>query len=181
VYDARRKAGQSVTFAERGRASFKILGTRNGGRGRIRFTPAVGPAGTRHIVAIPTLDGTPIPEQTLASYQAPGVVKAGRPRRVQVRRKGTALSVSWGAAPGAARYGVVLRLSNGSMRIFKAAARRRSLRISRVALDQSGTVEVSAQGVLNDWGRPSSAGFRRLRQPFTVLQTKTSNERRGGK
>ena len=55
------------------------------------------------------------------------------------------------------------------------------MRISRVALDQAGTVEVSAHGALNDWGRPKSASFKRLRQPFTVLQTKTSNERRGGK
>ena len=79
---------------------------------------------------------------------------------------------------GAARYAVVLRLSDGSTRTFKVSGRRHSLRISRVPRERSGRVDVSARGVLGDWARPNSARFKRLRAPFTVQQTRTHNERR---
>lgn len=149
-----------------------------GGKGRIRFRPAVGPGGRRRIIASPTVDGVPIPNQTLTTYRAPALVKTGTPRRVRLRRRGTRLTVRWSKARGAKRYGVVLKLSDGSTRSFRLSPRRRSLRIRPVPLSLSGSVRVSAQGVLMDWGRAKSARFKRLRRPFTVLDTDRSNERR---
>ena len=63
-YDARRKAGQTVTFVERGGVESKILRTVHGGRGSFRFRPAPGGATARRIVALASIDGAPIPEQT---------------------------------------------------------------------------------------------------------------------
>jgi hypothetical protein len=177
VYDARRPAGQLVTFAERGRNVFKILGTSHGGRARIRFTPAIGPGGRRQIVAIPTIDGVAIPDQTLASYVAPGIPKTGRPGRVLVRRDGTTLRISWSAARGATRYAVVLRLSDGSTRAIKLGQGRTSVRITQIPLYVSGAVQVSARGVLGNWASPRSASFRRQALRPTAQQTKTNNER----
>ncbi len=177
-YDARKRGGQRVTFVEQGRNVHRVIGTRRGGKGRIRFRPAIGPAGRRKIIAIPTLRGQPIPNQTLTSYRAPGVVRTGRPRRVKLRRRGTRLTVRWSRARGAKRYGVLLRLADGTTRTYSLSTRRRSLRIRRVPRTLGGSVSVSAQGVLLDWGRGKSARFRRLSSPFTVLQTDRSNERR---
>ena len=64
------------------------------------------------------------------------------------------------------------------MRMFNLSARRRSLRIGRVPRTLSGRLEVTAQGVLLDWGRARSKSFRRLQAPFTIVQTSRVNERR---
>jgi hypothetical protein len=76
---------------------------------------------------------------------------------------------------------VALRLSNGQLRTYRVGARQRSLRIRRVPRDLAGRVEVSAQGVLLDWGRVRSKRFRRLQLPFTIVQTDRSNEKRAAK
>ena len=111
------------------------------------------------------VDASGTPDQTLARFRAPAIPKTGRARKLSVRRKGKVLRVRWSKAQGAKRYGVALRLSNGQMRMFQVSARRRNLRIARVPRDLAGRVEVSAQGVLLDWGRARSTRFRRLEAP----------------
>lgn len=178
VYDARKPGGQSVTFVERGSRVARPLRTVRGGKGKFRFRPSVVPGRARKIVAVSTLNGYAIPDQTLARFRAPAIPKTGRARKLSVRRKGKVLRVRWSNAQGAKRYGVALRLSNGQMRMFEVGARRRSLRIARVPRDLAGRVEVSAQGVLLDWGRARSTRFRRLEAPFTIVQTDRVNEKR---
>jgi hypothetical protein len=178
VYDARKPGGQNVTFVERGSRVARPLLTVRGGKGKFRFRPSVVPGRARSIVAVSTLNGYAIPDQTLARFRAPAIPKTGRARKLSVRRKGTVLTLRWSKAQGATRYGVALRLSNGQMRMFQVSARRRSLRIPRVPRDLAGRVEVSAQGVLLDWGRARSTPFRRLEAPFTIVQTDRVNEKR---
>ena len=176
-YDVGPEGGQSVELFEKGATVMRRLGTATGGTGQVRFTPAPGPAETRTIVAIATLDGVPIPDQVLARFRAPGVVRTGRPGSVRVRRRGPALVVGWRAAVGATGYGVVVQQADGRQQRFRASAHRRSLRIPRVSLDYGGTVRVSALGRLRDWGKPATAAYSAIQRPFTVLQTDTDNER----
>ena len=178
VYDARKRGGQSVTFVERGARVARPLKTVKGGKGSFRFKPSVVPGRARTIVALSTLNGYAIPDQTLARFRAPAIPRTGRPRKLSVRRKGTVLRVRWRKARGAKRYGVTLRLSNGKMRFYTLSRRRTSLRIRRVPRDSAGRVEVSAQGVLLDWGKARSKRFRRLERPFSVEQTNRINEKR---
>ena len=102
-YDARKKGGQKVTFVERGGVVTKILKTVGGGRGSFRFRPAFGTATARRIVALATVDGAPIPEQVVAHYKVKAIPKTGKPRRVKLSRKGSALIVRWTKATGAKR------------------------------------------------------------------------------
>jgi hypothetical protein len=178
IYDARRPGGQSVTFVETGADVFRRIKTVRGGRGRVRFKPAVGPRGPRQIQAIATVDGVPIPTQTLARFTAGGYPKMRRPRRVSVRRRGKSLFVRWARVAGAQRYGVVLELSRGNERQFVLSRRKRSLRIRRVPLSQGGAVRVSAQGIRNEFGPPKQRRFKRLRRPASALVTRHENPRK---
>jgi hypothetical protein len=178
TYGARRRGGQRVTFVETGRNVFRRIKTVGGGRGRIRFRPALGPGGRRTIVAIATVDGVPIPNQALGRYTAPGIPRNGRPRRVSVRRRGTVLSVRWSAVAAARRYGVVVELTNGRERQFVVSRRRRGLRIRGVDAAQGGVVRVSAQGLRNEFGQPRAARFKRLRRPSSALVTRHENPRK---
>jgi hypothetical protein len=176
-YDARKNAGQKVTFVERGGIETKILRTVKGGRGSFRFRPAVGGSTARRIVALATIDGAPIPEQVLAHYNVAAIPKPGKPGRVKLVRRGTSLIVSWTKVKAAKRYGIKLKGGNAKSRTYHAGAGRRSLTVKNVPLTYGGTVSVSAQGLLGDWGKPRTAKYKRRRQPFTVVQTNSSNEK----
>ncbi len=178
VYDARKKGGQKVTFFERGRNVFHRIGSSTGGKGKIRFTPAQGAGGTRQIVTTANLDGTPIPNQTLARFRVAGTPRTGRPRAVRVKRRGRTLSISWKKARGAVAYGVVVEYANGTQRHAELGPKRRTLRVRGVPLEQGGAVRVSARGFFGDYGRPGGGRFKRLARPFTMLQTATDNEKR---
>ena len=178
VYDARRRGRQRVTFVEVGQTTFKPIVTVRGGRGRVRFKPALAPGRARRIVAIATVDGVSIPNQTLARFRAPAIPRTGRPRRVSVRRRGRTLSIRWSPVRAARRYGVVVELANGNERQIVVSRRRRSLRVRRISLTQGGVVRVSAQGARNEFGRPRAARFKRLRRPPSALVTRHENPRK---
>ncbi len=177
-YDARRNAGQTVTFVERGGVQAKILRTAHGGRGSFRFRPAFGTATGRRIVALASIDGAPIPEQTLARYNVARIPKTGKPGRVTLIRRGPSLVVRWTKATGATRYGIMLKGGNAKSWSYTVAASRRSFVIKNVPLTYGGTVSVSARGVTGDWGKPRSATFKRRKLPFTALQTNSRNEKK---
>lgn len=146
------------------------LGTSTGGRGKLKFTPAPGPGGTRTIVASATVDGSPIADQTLARFHFAGTVKAGQPRGVTVRRRGTTVTVSWPPVAGAIRYGVLVNRSDGAQRRLLVSAPRHSLTIKGYPLTDGGVVAVSAQGALGDWGRArQSARFKALKAPRSMF------------
>jgi hypothetical protein len=159
-----------VTFYEDGPKVMHELGTSTGGRGVLRFTPAPGLRGTRTIVAQATVDGSPIADQTLARFQFAGTPRAGQPRKVTVRRRGSTLIVRWSAVAGAVRYGILVKRSDGSQQRLVVASRSRSVRIRAYPLTEGGVVGVSAQGQLGDWGRARhSAAFKAVKTPPSVF------------
>ena len=132
-----------------------------GGRGSFTFRPSPGGSTARRIVALASIDGVPIPEQTLARYTVPRIPKAGRPGRVSVTRAGTSLSVRWTSAAGATRYGILLKSGNAASRTVRVGASRRSVVLKNVPTTYGGSVAVSARGAAGDWGKPRTATFQR--------------------
>jgi hypothetical protein len=158
-YDAGLGGGKSVAFFERSTTGiYKRLKVAKGGKGTLAFTPAAGAAGKREIVAEITLDGTPVPPQVLASFTAPDTVTPGATRGVTVRRASSgALTVTWTAAKNAKRYGVTVKLADGSAKTVE--TKRGSVRIGGLGAGFKGTVTVHAQGVQGNWGKAGSARF----------------------
>jgi uncharacterized delta-60 repeat protein len=169
--------GQQVTFYERGGSTLRRIGTTTKAAGTLTFTPGDG-AGARTITALVEAQGLRVAEPTVARYRLTRQ-RAGRPGALRVVRRGRAVTVSWGAAPGAARYGVVVSPSSGPQRILRLAATRRSLRLTGAAAARGGTVRVAAldaQGAAGParagrW-RPAAAPQSRFR-PFRELRARS--------
>ncbi len=97
-------------------------------------------------------------------------MKAGEPRAVTVRRRGTTVTVSWSPVAGAIGYGVLVNRSGGAQQRFLVSARRHSLSIKGYPLTQGGVIGVSAHGALGDWGRTRhSARFKALKAPRSMF------------
>lgn len=106
AYTIARANGATVTFAERGRATYRVLGTAIGASGRLHFTSALGPAGKRDIVAELVRNGVPVRKSVVATYNALGFPKLARPAGVRVQRHGSTVVVHWRPVGGAALYAV---------------------------------------------------------------------------
>jgi len=135
--------GGRVSFFEsggRGGPSSPI-GTARGTSGKLRFTPAEGPAGRRRIYAVMESRGLPRGTRAVARYRAPGPL---RPRRVRprVRRRGDALVVSWRRVAGARRYVVGLQMGDGRARMWE--TRRTRVVARRVSARTRARIEVRA-------------------------------------
>jgi hypothetical protein len=152
-YSIPRVKGQTVTFEERGAGVAHVLGTVKGGAGKLRFTPADGKGGTRKIVALVEQDGLPRKSLTVAQYKAPPRAKPGLPGGLNLKVPGTfrkaqassakrELTVTWGAAKGAARYGVRVVLPDGRKLFFLRTADDRSVRIANVPAEGRAIVRV---------------------------------------
>lgn len=142
-YDVRREAGQRVRFVERGGAVSHTLGTVDGGSGRLRFTPAFGPAGKREIVAIVEQEGRVRRELVVGSYVAPAPEKPGKVKSVTVTRKGHTVTVRWSKAPRATGgYEVFVRLPDG--RTYADITRRRKVVLTDLVADGKTLVRVRA-------------------------------------
>lgn len=180
TYDLGPKGGdQQVVFYEKGQDVFHQIGTAKSGKGEIDFTPAEGQGGTREIVAVATINGLPIPEQTLARFKAAAEAAVKPPTDVEVQRRGAGLVVTWEKAEEAKAYGIVVRQADGEVTRYRAGKADDSLRIRKVQAEFAGTVTVSAQGEDNDWSKPGEAArYKRTEAPFTVLQTAQANEKR---
>jgi hypothetical protein len=106
---------------------------------------------------VATVDGVNLRPQSLARYHFGGSSRTGRPGGVHVRRRGSAVVVSWTAVAGAIHYGVLVNRTGGSQQRFVLPARRRSMRISHFPLTEGASITVSAQGALGDWGAARGA------------------------
>jgi hypothetical protein len=168
-YDVGEAEGRSVEFFERGDGILRPLGVARGARGRLRFTPTIGPAGQREVVARPAIDGVPAPELVVARFAAGPPPRAARPGRLRVRRRGRTVVASWRRARNARAYAVVLEQRSGAQVVRELPRTARSVRFRGIAATQRGTVTVRSQGPLSDWSRPATARFRatrRARSPF---------------
>ncbi|MDW5597797.1 PKD domain-containing protein [Conexibacter stalactiti] len=124
------RAGQTVTFSERGASAGRILGVASGSAGTLRFTPAEGKRELREIVAVVEQDGNPRAQIRVASYRAPGALRPARAAGLRVRRAGGALRVRWSGQPGV-RWVARVTLSDG--RRLTRTTRARTLTVRSVA------------------------------------------------
>jgi virginiamycin B lyase len=105
-------AGANVAFVENGTNGGKLIGVAHGSTGTLRFSPSDATGRARTILAEPTgADGSPLPTIKVTSYRA-SPPAPGRPGRVRVKRRGTALVVTFSPSVGAARQLVSVRLSD---------------------------------------------------------------------
>ena len=139
--------GEQVTFYERGATTFRKLGTTTKLAGAIGFTPD-GTGSARRITALIEVRGMRVGEATIARYSF-RLPRPARPGPLVVRRRGKAISVSWPAVAGAARYGIVVSPALGPQRILKVRAR--AIRLTGTSATGSGVVQVTA---LDAAGRP---------------------------
>ena len=149
------RAGQKVTFVERGASAGTIIGDAKGSEGKLRFRPAEGKAERREIVALVSQDGQLRDRLTVARYSAPGPMRPARPSRLRVRRAGSRLLVSWRTAKGARSHELALRLSDGRRLLFRTG--RRSLSVKRVAPRMRGSVRVRGLSASGTKGRAAAA------------------------
>jgi hypothetical protein len=168
-YDVARVEGRRVTFFERGRTSYRRVGSVTGGRGTLRFASTPDASGPREIVARVELRGVPSPDRIVARYRVAAAKRLARPASVQLRRAGDSVSVDWAPVDGATGYAVVSRLGNGVQRVTRVRGTRTELRLAAIPLTQPGTVTVLALGPLNTWGPAARDRFatpRREPSPF---------------
>ena len=168
-YDLARAPGRRVMFFERGRASYRPVGTVTGGRGKLRFTPAPGAGGWRQIVARVQLDGVPQPDRVVALLRVSSPPRLLSPRSLRVRRKGSSVVASWQWVTGASGYAVVLRLRSGGQRVMRVAGPRTAVRLRGIPATDAGAISVRAVGPLGGWGPDVVGRFvarKRLASPF---------------
>jgi hypothetical protein len=167
-YKLRRRPGQVVRFAESAKGVSHSIGSVSSKRGAIAFTPAIGHAGRRQIVAQVSRDGLLRAQYVVASYTAPGPPKAARPPHLRVSRRRSRLSISWGAAANATRgYQVVVIASDGRRLLFQRPVRRRSVTVP--AFSSSGAkVKVEGVGPDGNTGRAATARLKPLGPPKRI-------------
>ena len=177
-YRVTARAGQVVRFAERGGQVFHILGQAHGTRGKLKFTPTLGPGGHRQILALITLSGGPRPDIVVGGYTAPAPAKAGKPAPVRFARSHDALRISWGAAANANEYLVTVSLSDGLRDSYMTSARKRELTVPAVGATMSGRITVTAITSLGERGPAAAESAASVAAPAKVTGLKV---KRSGK
>ena len=144
-YDVGSLRGQRVTFVEVGRRPLvHRIGAVTRSHGTIRFTAALGPAGTRTVEAQVEQDGLPravvrptrfaVPRSTLA---APAIA---------ARASGTTLRVSWIAVPEAEGYTLDIVLRDGRHLRVTAERSQRTFTVDQYARTDGARITVRAVG-----------------------------------
>jgi hypothetical protein len=151
--------GRVVTLIETGAGAVAHpLGTISGAHGRIRFTPAGGPAGLRTILAEVTERGVSVGQPfKVATYRAPGPPKLTRPRHVTVTRRGHRILIAWDRVAAAHRYVVRAILADGRALVQLVPRSRRSVTVPAVSGVDDGTVMVAALDAVNHAGPIATA------------------------
>jgi hypothetical protein len=117
-YSVRPRPGQAVQFAESGTGASHLIGTAHGSHGTLRFTPEIGPAGRRSILAIVSMSGLPTERLAVASYLAPGPPVAGAPRGLAVRRVRGALAIRWRAGADTTGFHLTVIDTDGARSLY---------------------------------------------------------------
>ena len=96
TYHVKSIPGQEVVFAEQAKGAAADIGVATSTSGKLRFTPAAGPAGKREIVAQVQQNGIPRTNIVIATYTAPAASAPAPPKYVHVKRKpNQTVVVSW--------------------------------------------------------------------------------------
>ncbi len=179
-YDVARVPGRRVTFFERGRGSFRLLGSTAGGRGQLKFVPGPGTRGPRQILAQVRLDGIPAPDRVVARFRVDGPPRVGKPVRLALRRRGSVVVAAWGAARDAERYVLVLRLRSGVQRVVRVPGGARRVRLAGIPVTQAGSVMLRGLAGPDVLGPAAKRSFPARRtaaspfRPFAELRPKRS-------
>lgn len=173
-YSLRPRPGQVVRFVESAKGVTHSLGQTSAKRGTIPFTPAIGRAGHRQIIAQVSRDGLLRAEYVVASYAAPGTPKAARPPHLRVSRRHSQLAISWGAAAHATNgYQIVLISSDGRRLLFQRTSGRRNVTVP--AFSSSGAkVTVEGVGPDGNTGKAATAKLKPLGPPARIDGLKVS-------
>lgn len=168
-YSITKAPGDRVVFSERSNKANSQLRRVTQAKGSFRFSATDGGAGPRRLVALVEHQGIPRRQIDAAGFTAPGPVRPAKPKRLRVRRAGSALRVSWGTASDAAQYIVRVKLADGRSRLFVLgrAARRYTFRDAGA---DKGVVTVSG---LSKHGREGARATERV-------EKKPSKRRRRG-
>jgi len=135
-------SGQVVTFVERATGVNRVLGTARGAHGTLRFLPANGPAGRRQIVALVTRRGVLSRTIRVARFTTRRPSPPARPRGLRALARGSTIRISWVRVPGAARYAVSVRLTDGR-RVLR-LTRSTRLAVGKLGTRPRGSVSVLA-------------------------------------
>ena len=160
AYDVTSLSGRQLTFSEQGAATARVIGHTEATHGRLRFAPGPGPGGHRKIIATITHNGLQIRKLLVTSFVAPTPARPGRPSHLRVARRGGGLTVSWGTASGAARYAVVIALSDGRRVLL--LTHRHSVQVRQVGPTVSGSVRVLGLSAANARGSAATLRVSRL-------------------
>jgi hypothetical protein len=142
TYNVSGPPGLQVTFAEVAKGGDHVIGVAKGSGGTLRFAPSDGRGGRRAIVADIAVNGVGFERRTVGHYTAPGPLRPGRPGKPHIRRRGTTVKVSFGAARGAKTYAVTVAADRGR-RMVVVAKRRATF----TQIHKGGRVRVTVRGV----------------------------------
>lgn len=95
----------------------------------VHFTPTQGAGGVRKIEADVQREGLPLPPVVVARYRAPALRLPSRPRKVQLQRSRSTVTVRWSPSRGAAQYSVFTATSLGAQHLFTLPAKCRGVRL----------------------------------------------------
>jgi hypothetical protein len=160
VYRAGLHPSATVRFAEyRGSTLLAILGSARRASGRLRFTPAGGPAGPRRIVALIGGAGAVPRTVPVARYRAPGPARPAA-GHVRVERRGRAFVVRIARAAGAARYLLTARTAGGRHVRTIVTGRRGTLTVPAAGWSDRIAVSVTPLSAAGVAGRSAHATLR---------------------
>jgi hypothetical protein len=157
VYSVTKRPGLSISFAERARRVYRILGTAKGAHGTLRFTPAAGSAGRRTVYAIVSEGGVARESVPVTSYRAPAPAVPRRVHGLRLRRHRRSFAISFGRAHGAVYYLLTVRGTDGRHLLRLIRGRRHSLTLPYLGYTDHLTVTVTGVSALGRRGRPASA------------------------
>jgi hypothetical protein len=77
------------------------------------------------------------------------------------------VTATWTPAPSAARYSLIVQLSNGSQTVARLPERTRSIRLTRISPFEDGTIVARALSVYGSAGPARTASWRAIATPPT--------------
>ncbi|HWF55022.1 MAG TPA: PKD domain-containing protein [Solirubrobacteraceae bacterium] len=134
-------AGTKLMLVERGAHVIRTLarnvhGTPCGHGSRCfttTFIPARGPGGKRTIQAVLQRGGIPQPAVIVARFTAPKLTLPAKPAKIQLRRRGTTVTIRWSASRGASKYNVLAQATDGHQSLFVLGNSCRAVSFTNVA------------------------------------------------
>jgi hypothetical protein len=155
--------GLSVRFLEGVDGGATPIGAATRANGKIRFTPALGSARPRTIIAYLERNGNPAPGEIVGHYN-PGTLRPGRASRVAIRHTRGGWRISWQPGALATAQQLTIRFADGVQVLLAARGAQRALTLSpHLYLVQPIAVQIVAlRGQTR--GKPATALVRRKRR-----------------